>query len=201
VLLVVGMRLGCLNHALLSEHALRARGVELAGWVANVVDPACRCGTRISLRSFAASPRRASQSSSTTAPFCSPTNGSGAANRANILRLCSTRAVANSPRSIDAGRRPSAASRRTRVLRGRSLEPVAARTRSLADLRGAGDVQPAAGERVRRQRERGRSCRIRCSSSRCSPFAFRYIERRATSWERLTVSGDRVIVERGAKAQ
>jgi len=30
-------------------------------------------------------------------------------------------------------------------------------------------------------------------------FAFRYFERRATSWERLTVSGDRVIVERGAK--
>lgn len=28
--------------------------------------------------------------------------------------------------------------------------------------------------------------------------AFRYVERRATSWERLTVSGDRVIVERGA---
>jgi dethiobiotin synthetase len=38
VLLVVGIRLGCLNHALLSEQALRARGVELAGWVANVVD-------------------------------------------------------------------------------------------------------------------------------------------------------------------
>ncbi|HEY5863806.1 MAG TPA: dethiobiotin synthase [Casimicrobiaceae bacterium] len=38
VLLVVGMRLGCLNHALLSDQALRARGVKLAGWVANVVD-------------------------------------------------------------------------------------------------------------------------------------------------------------------
>ncbi|MET0203602.1 MAG: dethiobiotin synthase [Casimicrobiaceae bacterium] len=39
VLLVVAIRLGCLNHALLSEQAVRARGVELAGWVANVVDP------------------------------------------------------------------------------------------------------------------------------------------------------------------
>lgn len=39
VLLVVGIRLGCLNHALLSEQALRARGVKLAGWVANFVDP------------------------------------------------------------------------------------------------------------------------------------------------------------------
>lgn len=35
VLLVVGMRLGCLNHALLSAEAICARGLELAGWVAN----------------------------------------------------------------------------------------------------------------------------------------------------------------------
>ena len=39
MLLVVGVRLGCLNHALLTEQALRARGLALAGWVANVVDP------------------------------------------------------------------------------------------------------------------------------------------------------------------
>ena len=38
-LLVVGVRLGCLNHALLSVQAIRARGVELAGWVANRIDP------------------------------------------------------------------------------------------------------------------------------------------------------------------
>jgi dethiobiotin synthetase len=40
VLLVVGIRLGCLNHALLSELAIRGRGLRLAGWVANRVDPA-----------------------------------------------------------------------------------------------------------------------------------------------------------------
>lgn len=40
VLLVVGMRLGCLNHALLSAAAIRADGLRLAGWVANVIDPA-----------------------------------------------------------------------------------------------------------------------------------------------------------------
>ena len=40
VLLVVGMRLGCLNHALLAALAVRTRGVCLAGWVANLVDPA-----------------------------------------------------------------------------------------------------------------------------------------------------------------
>lgn len=39
VLLVVGMRLGCINHALLTAHAVRAAGLPLAGWVANRVDP------------------------------------------------------------------------------------------------------------------------------------------------------------------
>ncbi len=38
VILVVGMRLGCINHALLSVEALQARGLTLAGWVANQVD-------------------------------------------------------------------------------------------------------------------------------------------------------------------
>ncbi|MEP7330240.1 MAG: dethiobiotin synthase, partial [Betaproteobacteria bacterium] len=40
VLLVVGMRLGCINHALLSVEVIRARGLTLAGWVANEVVPA-----------------------------------------------------------------------------------------------------------------------------------------------------------------
>ncbi|MBL8522621.1 MAG: dethiobiotin synthase [Betaproteobacteria bacterium] len=35
VILVVGMRLGCINHALLTVEAIRARGLALAGWVAN----------------------------------------------------------------------------------------------------------------------------------------------------------------------
>jgi dethiobiotin synthetase len=35
VILVVGMRLGCLNHALLTATAIRAAGLPLAGWVAN----------------------------------------------------------------------------------------------------------------------------------------------------------------------
>lgn len=43
-LLVVGVRLGCLNHALLSAQALGVRGVRLAGWVANRVDPSMREG-------------------------------------------------------------------------------------------------------------------------------------------------------------
>ena len=40
VVLVVGVRLGCLNHALLSAAAIRTRGLTLAGWVANLVEPA-----------------------------------------------------------------------------------------------------------------------------------------------------------------
>lgn len=40
VILVVGMRLGCINHALLTVEALAARGLHLAGWIANRVDPA-----------------------------------------------------------------------------------------------------------------------------------------------------------------
>ena len=39
VLLVVGMRLGCLNHTLLTAQAIRARGLRLAGWIANRIDP------------------------------------------------------------------------------------------------------------------------------------------------------------------
>jgi dethiobiotin synthetase len=39
VLLVVGVRLGCLNHALLTAEAIAARGLSLAGWVANRIDP------------------------------------------------------------------------------------------------------------------------------------------------------------------
>jgi len=39
IILVVGMRLGCINHALLTVEAIKARGLKLAGWVANQVDP------------------------------------------------------------------------------------------------------------------------------------------------------------------
>jgi dethiobiotin synthetase len=43
VLMVVGIRLGCLNHALLTSLAIRARGLELVGWIANRIDPAMPC--------------------------------------------------------------------------------------------------------------------------------------------------------------
>lgn len=39
VILVVGMQLGCLNHALLTAQFVRVTGLPLAGWVANQIDP------------------------------------------------------------------------------------------------------------------------------------------------------------------
>ncbi|RVU40784.1 dethiobiotin synthase [Rheinheimera riviphila] len=39
VILVVGMKLGCLNHAMLTARELQRSGVPVLGWVANVIDP------------------------------------------------------------------------------------------------------------------------------------------------------------------
>ena len=39
VLMVVGLRLGCLSHALMTALAIRGRGLELVGWIANCIDP------------------------------------------------------------------------------------------------------------------------------------------------------------------
>jgi dethiobiotin synthetase len=38
VIMVVGMRLGCLSHALLTAEAIERRGLTLAGWIANRID-------------------------------------------------------------------------------------------------------------------------------------------------------------------
>lgn len=43
LILVVGMRLGCLNHAMLSVECMRARGLSLHGWIANRIDPNMLC--------------------------------------------------------------------------------------------------------------------------------------------------------------
>lgn len=43
VILVIGMRLGCINHALLTVEAIASRGLKLVGWVANRIDPAMSC--------------------------------------------------------------------------------------------------------------------------------------------------------------
>ena len=45
VILVVGLRLGCLNHALLTTAALAQEGCVLAGWVGNLIDPSFQAQT------------------------------------------------------------------------------------------------------------------------------------------------------------
>ncbi len=43
VVIVVGIRLGCINHALLTYEAVKASGLQVAGWVANYVSPKDLC--------------------------------------------------------------------------------------------------------------------------------------------------------------
>ena len=43
VILVVGMRLGCINHAVLTAEVIMRDGLQLAGWVANRIDPHMQC--------------------------------------------------------------------------------------------------------------------------------------------------------------
>ena len=38
VILVVGMRLGCINHAVLTYESIKKSGLKIAGWVANIID-------------------------------------------------------------------------------------------------------------------------------------------------------------------
>ncbi|MBE0403221.1 dethiobiotin synthase [Halomonas citrativorans] len=45
VILVVGLKLGCLNHARLAADAIRADGLTLAGWAGSVIDPAFAADT------------------------------------------------------------------------------------------------------------------------------------------------------------
>jgi len=45
VVLVVGLRLGCLNHALLTAESIAAHGLPLAGWIANHVEPEMAAAT------------------------------------------------------------------------------------------------------------------------------------------------------------
>jgi dethiobiotin synthetase len=71
IILVVGIRLGCLNHALLTQAVIAGAGLHLAGWVANQPSPECeRAGEIIgALRSRLAAPLLG------TVPFlpgCSP---------------------------------------------------------------------------------------------------------------------------------
>jgi len=71
LLLVVGMRLGCLNHALLTELAIRARGLALLGWIACEIDPSMPlgAGNREALEARLAAPRIATVAHGGTVTF------------------------------------------------------------------------------------------------------------------------------------
>lgn len=56
VVLVVGMRLGCINHALLTAQAVHAAGCRIIGWVANHIDPEVPPGYRAALEERVAAP-------------------------------------------------------------------------------------------------------------------------------------------------
>ncbi|HET8706033.1 MAG TPA: dethiobiotin synthase [Pseudomonadales bacterium] len=43
VILVVGIKLGCINHAVLTAEAIRRDGLTVAGWIANCVSPSTQC--------------------------------------------------------------------------------------------------------------------------------------------------------------
>jgi dethiobiotin synthetase len=47
VINVVGIRLGCLNHALLTTKAIQSSGVEFKGWIANQIEPSIECAGEI----------------------------------------------------------------------------------------------------------------------------------------------------------
>ncbi|MET0207684.1 MAG: dethiobiotin synthase, partial [Burkholderiaceae bacterium] len=59
VILVVGLRLGCLNHALLTREAIRAQGLPFAGWIANRMPgemPLCDANIETLASRFGAAP-------------------------------------------------------------------------------------------------------------------------------------------------
>ena len=50
IILIVGLRLGCINHALLTAQAIKAHNLTLFGWVANYIDPNMQvCGENIEI--------------------------------------------------------------------------------------------------------------------------------------------------------
>ena len=39
VIVIIGLKLGCINDALLTQHALQSNGIKIAGWIGNQIDP------------------------------------------------------------------------------------------------------------------------------------------------------------------
>jgi len=84
VILVVGMRLGCLNHALLTAQAIETAGLNLAGWVANHVDPEMVVAEE-NVTSLAG---RIKAPLLGTVPFATEPNSAQVASKLNLEALC-----------------------------------------------------------------------------------------------------------------
>ncbi len=83
VILVVGLRLGCMNHALLTAAAIRARGLELGGWIANGIDD----GMPVADENIAALDARLHASRLGTLPFMAAPDAREAAMRLDLAQL------------------------------------------------------------------------------------------------------------------
>ncbi|MBI3056271.1 MAG: dethiobiotin synthase, partial [Betaproteobacteria bacterium] len=117
VILVVGLRLGCLNHALLTARAIRAQGLTVAGWIANRIDPAMAAAER---NVAALAERLAAPLLGVVEFMAAPDPG----------RIAAQRAVARRGR-VHGGARPGAYRRSTRLFRSRQVA-VNTRVRSIA---------------------------------------------------------------------
>ena len=84
VLLVVGVRLGCINHALLTAEAIAADGQRLIGWVANRVDPQDPCAER----EISTLEHRLSAPLLGVVPYQSPADPRVAASAIDARRFC-----------------------------------------------------------------------------------------------------------------
>ena len=83
VLLVVGLRLGCLNHALLTAQAIAASKLQFAGWIANAVDPEMA----VPDENVAALERRLAAPLLGRLPFAAPPDPAALASRIDVRPL------------------------------------------------------------------------------------------------------------------
>jgi len=84
VVLVVGLRLGCLNHAALTAEAIATRGLDLAAWVGNTIDPRMEQVERnlAALRALLPAPCLG------CVPWLTPSDHRQAAQCLDVARLC-----------------------------------------------------------------------------------------------------------------
>lgn len=94
VILVVGLKLGCLNHARLTAEAIRADGLTLVGWVGTVIDPAFAADSALFDANMATLSRTLGASATTACLGVIPP----LAESTEVLRIAKAAAYLNLPR-------------------------------------------------------------------------------------------------------